>query len=147
MTVSSRISVRFDRFLARIRPSRKQMIEAEQQAAVLKKQLSERIALDGQFHLERIFLSGSAAKHTNLIRTDKNTSDIDLGVYYRKQGQKDEQLSKLLPYMQARLREIYPPGKLQRDFHTGKNAVNVIFHTGRLKIAVVPIIRADLPGI
>jgi hypothetical protein len=117
------------------------MMEAEQQAAFLKRQLSERIAADGRFHLERSFLSGSAAKHTNLVRTDKNSFDIDLGVYYHRQGQKDEQLSKLLPYMQACLREIYPPGKLQQDFHVGKNAVNIIFHTSGLNIDVVPIIR------
>lgn len=141
MTVSSRISARFDRFLARIRPSSKQMMEAEKQATVLKERLRERIAADGQFHLERIFLSGSAAKHTNLVRTDKNTFDIDLGVYYRRQGRTEDQLNKLLAYTQARLREIYPPEKLQQDFHVGKNAVNVFFHKSRLKVDVVPIIR------
>lgn len=141
MTVSSRISARFSRFLARIRPSRKQMMEAEQQAAVLREQLTERIAADGQFHLEKIFRAGSTAKHTDLARTEKGAFDIDLGVYYRAQGRTEDQLSKLLPYTQARLCEIYPPGKLQQDFHVGKNAVNVTFRTSGLKIDVVPIIR------
>src|SRR5258707_8672057 len=135
------ISQRLSRFIARIRPSRELLEEAERQAASLRKHLAERITADGQFHLEKIFRAGSTAKHTDLARTEQGTFDIDLGVYYRAQGRTGDQLSKLLPYTQARLREIYPPGKLQQDFHVGRNAVNVSFRTSGLKIDLVPIIR------
>jgi SMODS domain-containing protein len=135
------IEQRFSHFIAHIRPSREQLEEANRQAVSLREQLTECIARDGKFHLERIFRAGSTAKHTDLIRTEKDTFDIDLGVYYRAQGRTTDQLSKLLPYTQARLREIYPPEKLQQDFHVGKNAVNVLFRTSGLKIDVVPIIR------
>lgn len=135
------ISHRFDRFIARIRPSREQLADAERQAASLREQLTERIAANGQFYLEKIFRAGSTAKHTDLARSEQGTFDLDLGLYYRAQGRTAEQLRKLLPYTQARLREIYPPEKLQQDFHEGKNAVNVTFHTSGLKIDVVPIIR------
>src|SRR5882757_4237159 len=97
------ISQRLSRFIARICPSRALLEEAERQAAFLRVQLSERIASDGQFHLEKIFRAGSTAKHTDLARNGKGTFDIDLGVYYRAQGRTEDQLSKLLPYTQARL--------------------------------------------
>src|SRR6185437_4849282 len=103
--------------------SREQSTEANRQAAFLQQQLARRITADGHFRLERIFRAGSTAKHTDLARTEKDTFDIDLGVYYRAQGRAEDQLSKLLPYTQARLREIYVPEKLQQDFHVGKNAV------------------------
>lgn len=135
------ISSRFDRFIAHIRPSRKQLETADQQVAFLREQLAERITTDKQFHLEKIFLAGSAAKHTDLARTGKGTFDIDLGVYYRAQGRTEVQLNKLLPYTHARLREIYPSEKPARDFHVGKNAVNVTFRASELKVDVVPIIR------
>lgn len=135
------ISQRFCRFIAHIRPSREQLEEAERQATFLREQLVERIAADGKFHLEKVFRAGSTAKHTDLARTEQGTFDVDLGFYYRAQGQAEDQLNKLLPYTQARLREIYPPEKLQQDFHLGKNAVNVTFHTSGLKIDVVPIVR------
>jgi tRNA nucleotidyltransferase (CCA-adding enzyme) len=140
MDISSRISSRFDRFIAHIRPSREQLEEADKQVAYLRKRLTESIAADKQFHLEKIFRAGSAAKHTDLARTGKDTFDIDLGVYYRAQGRTEEQLSKLLPYTQARLREIYPEKPVQ-DFHVGKNAVNVTFRKSGLQVDVVPIVR------
>lgn len=134
------ISSRFDRFIAHIRPTRVQLEAADQQVAFLRERLTERIAADKQFHLEKIFCAGSAAKHTDLARTGKDTFDIDLGVYYPPQGSTEEQLSKLLPYTHARLRETYP-GKPAQDFHVGKNAVNVTFRTSKLQVDVVPIIR------
>lgn len=140
MNTSSHISSRFDRFIAHIRPSWAQLEEADRQVAFLRKGLTERVAADNRFHLEKIFRAGSSAKHTNIIRTGEGTFDIDLGVYYRAQGKTEEQLDKLLPYTHARLREIYP-GKLQKDFHVGKNAVNITFRTSKLKVDVVPIIR------
>ena len=135
------ISSRFDRFIAHIRSSRAQLEGADQQVAFLRERLTERIAADKQFHLEKIFRAGSVAKHTDLARTGKDTFDIDLGVYYRAQGPTEEQLSKLLPYTHARLREIYPGEKPAQDFHVGKNAVKVTFRTSRLQIDVVPIVR------
>src|SRR6266568_4282135 len=111
------ISQRFSRFIERIGPTREQLEEANRQVAFLREQLTKCIVVDGQFHLERIFRAGSTAKHTDLARTEKSTFDVDLGVYYRAQGRTEDQLSKLLPYTQARLREIYPPEKLQQDFH------------------------------
>src|SRR5260370_26378036 len=114
MDISSRISSRFDRFIAHIRPSRAQLEGADQQVAFLRERLTEHIAADKQFHLEKIFRAGSVAKHTNLARTGKDTFDIDLGVYYRAQGPTKEQLSNLLPYTHARLREIYPVEKPDR---------------------------------
>ncbi len=141
MDISSRISSRFDRFIAHIRPSRAQLEGADMQVAFLRERLTERIAADKQFHLEKIFRAGSFAKHTNLARTGKDTFDIDLGVYYRAQGSTEEQLSNLLPYTHARLREIYPAEKPAQDFHVGKNAVNVTFRTSGLQVDVVPIIR------
>ena len=144
MDIPSRISSRFDRFIAHIRPSRTQLEEADRQVAYLREQLTERIAADNHFHLEKIFRAGSAAKHTNLARTGKDTFDIDLGVYYRAQGQTEEELNKLLPYTHARLREIYPVEKPAQDFHVGKNAVNVTFRTSKLQVDVVPIVRDDL---
>jgi len=143
MNTSSRISASFDHFLAHIRPSRTQIAETERQSAFLREHLTERIAADGAFHLEKIFLAGSSAKHTNLFRTGQGTFDIDLGVCYRRQGRNEEQLSKLLPYTHARLREIYPAEKPAQDFHVGKNAVNVTFRKSGLKIDVVPIIRDE----
>lgn len=134
------ISSRFDRFIAQIRPSRAQLEAADQQVAFLRQRLTERIAADKEFHLERIFRAGSAAKHTDLARTGKDTFDIDLGVYYRAQGSTEEQLCKLLPYTHARLREIYP-NKPAQDFYVGKNAVHVTFRTSKLQVDVVPIIR------
>lgn len=134
------ISSRFDRFIAHIRPSRAQLEGADQQVAFLREQLTELIAADKQFYLEKIFRAGSFAKHTDLARTGKDTFDIDLGVYYRAQGLTKEQLSKLLPYTHARLREIYRE-KPAQDFHVGKNAVNVIFRTSGLQVDVVPIVR------
>src|SRR5438270_582539 len=80
------ISSRFDRFIAHIQPSRAQLEGADQQVAFLRERLTERIAADTQFHLEKIFRAGSVAKHTDLARTGKDTFDIDLGVYYRAQG-------------------------------------------------------------
>src|SRR5260221_12001816 len=127
-----RISHRFDRFIGHRRPSREQLDGAEQQVAFLRERLTECIAADKQFHLEKIFRAGSVAKHTNLARTGKDTFDIDLGVYYRAQGPTKEQLSNLLPYTHARLREIYPVEKPAQDFHVGKNAVNVTFRTSGL---------------
>jgi len=141
MDISSRILYSFDRFIAHIRPSRAQLEGADQQVAFLKERLAECIAADKQFHLEKIFRAGSVAKHTNLVRTGKDTFDIDLGVYYRAQGPTEEQLSNLLPYTHARLREIYPVEKPAQDFHVGKNAVNVTFPTSGLQVDVVPIIR------
>jgi hypothetical protein len=134
------ISSHFDRFIARIRPTRKQLDDADEQVAVLRKELTARIAADQQFHLEKIFRAGSAAKHTDLARTGKGTFDIDLGVYYRAEGQTEEQLSKLLPYTRTCLRKIYPE-KPEQDFRQGKNAVHVTFRTTGLKVDVVPIIR------
>lgn len=140
MNTSSRISSRFDRFIANICPSQERLQKVDQTVAVLRKRLTERIAADKRYHLEKIFRAGSSAKHTNLIQTGEGTFDIDLGVYYRAQGQTDEQLDRLLSYTHARLREIYH-GKPQEDFHIGKNAVNVFFRTSKLKVDVVPIIR------
>ncbi len=137
------ISSRVDRFIAHIRPSRAQLEGADQQVAFLRERLTERIAADKQFHLEKIFRAGSVAKHTDLARTGKDTFDIDLGVYYRAQGPTEEQLSNLLPYTHARLREIYPVEKPAQDFHVGKNAVNVTFRTSGLQVDVVPVIRDD----
>ena len=134
MDIPSRISSRFDRFIAHIRPSRAQLEAADEQVAYLRARLTERIAADRQFHLEKIFRAGSAAKYTDLARTGKDTFDIDLGVYYRAQGRTKEQLSKLLPYTHARLREIYPVEKPAQDFHVGKNAVNVTFRTSGLQL-------------
>lgn len=134
------ISSRFSRFIAHIRPSREQLEAADRQVAFLRERLTERIAEDKQFHLEKIFRAGSAAKHTDLARTGKDTFDIDLGVYYRAQGSTEEQLSKLLPYTHARLLEIYP-NKPAQDFYVGKNAVHVTFRTSKLQVDVVPIIR------
>jgi hypothetical protein len=134
------ISSCFAQFIAHIRPSREQMEDAERQVAFLKEHLIERVAEDGQFHLERIFLAGSSAKHTNLARSGKGTFDIDLGVYYRSEGQTEEQLKKLLPYTCKLLRKAYPE-KPKEDFHLGKNAVNVFFRTTGLQVDVVPIIR------
>jgi hypothetical protein len=137
------ISSRFDRFIARIRPPRTQLEEADQQVAFLREQLTKRIAADKQFHLEKIFRAGSVAKHTDLARTGRGTFDIDLGIYFRAQGSAKEQLSKLLPYTHTRLREIYPVEKPAQDFLVGKNAVNVTFRTSRLQVDVVPIVRDD----
>ncbi len=137
------IASHFSRFLARIRPSSAQRETAEWQSAVLMQKLSERAAAHGQFHLEKIFLAGSAAKHTNLIRSGKGTFDVDLGVYFRRHGQKDEQLRKLLAFTRACLRESYPANKPDQDFHVGKNAVNVFSRSSGLCIDVVPIIRDD----
>lgn len=137
------ISSRFDHFIAHIRPPRAQLEEADQQVAFLREQLTRHIAADKQFHLERIFRAGSVAKHTDLARTGKDTFDIDLGVYFRTQGSTKEQLSKLLPYTCARLREIYPANKPEQDFYVGKNAVHVTFRTSRLQVDVVPIVRDD----
>jgi|SRR5438552_4722937 len=134
------ISSHFDRFIAHIRPSRKLLDEADEQVAFLRKELAVCIATDQQFHLERIFRAGSAAKHTDLMRTGKGTFDIDLGVYYRAEGQTEDQLRKLLPYTRTCLRKIYSE-KPEQDFHLGKNAVNVTFRTTGLKVDVVPIIR------
>ena len=135
------ISSRFDRFIAHIRPSRMQLEEADRQVAFLRERLTERIAADKQFHMEKIYRAGSAAKHTDLARTGEDTFDIDLGVYFRAQGSTREQLSRLLPYTHARLREIYPVDKPAQDFHVGKNAVNVTFRTSKLQVDVVPIVR------
>jgi Second Messenger Oligonucleotide or Dinucleotide Synthetase domain len=135
------ISSRFNHFISQIRPSREQLEAADQQVAFLRKELTGRIAADKQFHLEKIFRSGSAAKHTDLARTGKDRFDIDLGIYYRAEGRTEEQLSKLLAYTRTQLREIYPAEKLVQDFHPGKNAVNITFHTSKLKVDVVPIIR------
>jgi hypothetical protein len=66
MDISSRISSRFDRFIAHIRPSRVQLEEADHKVAYLRERLTERIAADKQFHLEKIFRAGSVAKHTDL---------------------------------------------------------------------------------
>jgi hypothetical protein len=134
------ISARFDRFIANIRPTRKQREDADQQAAILKECLTKYVASDDQFHLQKIFRSGSTAKHTDLGRTGEGTFDIDLGVYYRAEGRTKEELDKLLFYTRTCLRKIYP-GKSEKDFHHGKNAVNVTFHTSKLKIDVVPIVR------
>jgi hypothetical protein len=135
------ISSRFDRFIARIRPSRKLLEEADLQVDFLREQLTERIAAENRFHLEKILRAGSAAKHTDLMRTGKGTFDIDLGFYYRAQGQTEEELSKLLRYTHACLRKIYPADKPAQDFHEGKNAVTVTFRTSKLQVDVVPIIR------
>jgi hypothetical protein len=135
------ISSRFDCFIAHIRPSKAQLEAADQQVAYLRERLTEHIAADKHFHLEKIFRAGSVAKHTDLVRTGKDTFDIDLGVYYRAQGRTEEQLNTLLPYTHACLRKIYPTEKPAQDFHVGKNAVNVTFRTSRLHVDVVPIIR------
>jgi hypothetical protein len=137
---SLRISARFNRFLSRIRPSREQFAEADRQVAVLKEQLIEHIAVDGQFYVEKIFRAGSTAKHTDLARTGDGTFDVDLGVYYRAQGYAENQLKNLLQYTRVRLREIYPL-KQEQDFHLGKNAVNVVLRSTGLKVDVVPIVR------
>ena len=134
------ISSRFDRFIAHIRPSRAQIEDANRQIACLRERLTEHVAADNQFHLEKIFRAGSAAKHTDLARTGKDTFDIDLGVYYRAQGHTEEQLSRLLPYTHACLCKIYPE-KPAEDFHQGKNAINVTFRTSKLQVDVVPIVR------
>lgn len=141
MNTSDRICSRFDRSLARIRPSQKQLADAYRQVTYLKENLCECVKSDNQFYLEKILLAGSTAKHTNLVRAGKYTFDIDLGVYFRRQGHEDEQLSKLLSYTHAHLRKIYPPEKLAQDFHKGKNAVNLTFHTSKLKVDIVPIVR------
>ena len=73
MNTSSRISASFDHFLAHICPSRMQMVEAERQSAFLREHLIERIAADGAFHLEKIFLAGSSARHTNLFCTGQGS--------------------------------------------------------------------------
>lgn len=136
MTISSY----FDRFIKHIRPSSEQLEAANRQVAYLRERLTECIRADKRFHLEKIFRAGSSAKHTDLARTGKDTFDIDLGIYYRAQGQTEEQLKKLLPYTRERLREMYPE-KPEQDFHVGKNAVNVTFRTSGLQVDVVPIIR------
>jgi hypothetical protein len=135
------ISSRFDRFIAHIRPSRKQLEAADEQVAFLRKELTTRIATEKQFHLEKIFRAGSAVKHTDLAPTGNGTFDIDLGLYYRAEGQTEEQLGKLLSYTRTCLREIYPANKPEQDFHLGKNAVNVSFRSSGLHVDVVPIIR------
>src|SRR5258708_20254583 len=117
MDISSRSSSRFDRFIAHIRPSRAQLEGADQQVAFLRERLTERIAADKQFHLEKIFRAGSVAKHTDLARTGKDTFDIDLAVYYRAQGPTEEQLSNLLPYPYAPLPELYPVQTPTQHFH------------------------------
>jgi Second Messenger Oligonucleotide or Dinucleotide Synthetase domain len=134
------ISARFDRFIANIRPTREQREDADRQAAILKERLIAYVANDNQFHLQKIFRSGSTAKHTDLGRTGEGTFDIDLGVYYRAEGRTKEELDKLLSYTYTCLREIYPE-KPAHDFYLGKNAVTVTFRTSKLRIDVVPIVR------
>jgi hypothetical protein len=136
------ISSRFDHFIASICPSNEQREKADERAAKLGTCLKKRIADDGRYHLEKIFRSGSSAKSTDLVPRGKGTFDIDLGFYFRAQGQPEEQLQKLLPYLRLCLREIYP-GKPEEDFHHGKNAINVTFRTCNLKIDIVPIVRGD----
>lgn len=140
MDISSRISSRFDRFHARIRPTREQHKNASRQVDYLKEHLTERIEANNHFHLERIFRSGSTAKHTDLAPTGTGTFDIDLGAYFRSQGHTPKELNVLLSYIRERLREIYPR-KPEEDFHQGHNAVNVIFRDSGLKVDVVPIAR------
>jgi hypothetical protein len=135
------ISSRFDHFIAFICPSNEQREKADEWAAKLGTCLKKRIADDGRYHLEKIFRSGSSAKSTDLAPRGKGTFDIDLGFYFRAQGQPEEQLQKLLPYLRLCLREIYPPNKPEEDFHHGKNAINVTFRTCNLKIDIVPIVR------
>jgi hypothetical protein len=134
------ISSRFSRFLANIRPSREQLQAANRQVAFLREQLTERIAVDQSYHLEKIFRAGSSAKHTDLARRGKDTFDIDLGVYYRAQGRSEEQLKRLLPYTHELLCRIYP-GKPAQDIYLGRNAINVTFRTSKLQVDVVPIVR------
>ena len=134
------ISARFDRFIANIRPTWKQREDADRQAAILKERLIEYVASDNRFHLQKIFRSGSTAKHTDLGRTGEGTFDIDLGVYYRAEGRTKEELDKLLSYTRTCLQKIYP-GKPEEDFHHGKNAINVTFRESKLKIDIVPIVR------
>lgn len=59
MNTSSRISSRFGRFIAHIRPSQAQLEEADRQVAFLRKGLTERVAADKRFHLEKIFRTGN----------------------------------------------------------------------------------------
>ena len=87
MNTSSRISASFDHFLAQICPSRMQMVEAERQSAFLREHLIEHIAADGAFHLEKIFLAGSSARHTNLFCTGQGMFEIDLGVIIADKGE------------------------------------------------------------
>jgi hypothetical protein len=131
------VSSHFRHFIKYIQPTRTQREETDRQFTILKEQLTERIANDRKFHLEKIFRAGSTAKHTDL----KDTFDIDLGVYYRSQGRTKEELNTLRAYTHAQLRKIYPPEKPAQDFHLGKNAVNLVFRTRKRKVDVVPIIR------
>lgn len=146
MNTSSRITKRFNRFITHITPLEKKLNAAERQATSLREQLTRQINDNRMFYIEKTFLAGSAAKHTNIISTGKGTFDIDIGIYFRAQGQPQEQLNRLLPYTHAQVRKLYPE-KADVDFHQGKNAAHVTFRKSKLKIDVVPIIRADHPTI
>jgi hypothetical protein len=131
------ISSYFHHFIKHIRPTGKQLAKKQLLFTTLKTQLRELVESEGSYHLENIFLAGSTAKHTDL----KDSSDIDLGVYYRSQGRTEQELSRLLQYTHECLRRIYPPEKLAQDIHKGKNAINVTLRTRKTKADFVPIVR------
>jgi hypothetical protein len=137
------ISSCFSLFIKRIRPTRKQLEEADRETATLKKRLTKYIAADQRYHLEKIFRAGSSVKHTDLVRRGEGTFDVDLGLYFRSQGYPEEDLNRLLPYIQGLLCKLYPE-KVQ-DIQKRKNAVRICFRTSKLAVDIVPIVRDPSP--
>lgn len=135
------ISSRFDQFVASLRPTQKQIANANRQIAFLKEKLQERVIIDQRFILEKILLAGSNAKGTALRPTEKHPFDMDLAVYFHEREASKEQLETLLDFTLDQLCRIYR-GKPREDFKKSGSAVKVFFRTSKLFVDVVPIIRA-----
>jgi tRNA nucleotidyltransferase (CCA-adding enzyme) len=136
------ISSRIDQFVAHLQPTTAQLTQAKKQTDVLVECLKDRVARDGTLILERVFASGSNAKHTSLMKTHASAFDIDLGFYYSGRSARQEKRDLLLDFTREQLCRIYP-NKDRNDFSIGKHAVHVTFRTQKLNVDVVPIIRED----
>ncbi len=140
------IADRLDQFAKKIRPTDEHIKEANRQTDFMIERLTNRVASDGRFTLEKVLKAGSNAKFTSLRKTEENIFDVDLGAYFSGEGATKDQLGRLLQFTCDQLRGIYP-NKAREDFEVLKSAVRVKFRSGiELWVDVAPIIRDDSLG-
>ena len=106
-----------------------------QQVRNLRRQLENKIAQDADYGLVKMLHSGSVRKGTAL----KTTSDMDVAVYVRGADAPTDSDSKLIPWMEARLKEAF--STLADDqFERQDHCVTLTFRGSGLAVDAVPVI-------
>lgn len=124
----------------RVNLKREDVKAHREQVNRLRERLSEYIKEHPDYCLVKMLHSGSVMKGTAL----KTVNDMDVAVYVRPSDDTTDE-SRLLPWLAARLREVYPTMKPEQ-FIPRDHCVTVSFRGSGLDVDVVPVIAEENEG-